>query len=75
MCIGPLQVLLMVGLPGSGKTLWAQKHTEENQEKRYNILGTETVLYQMRVSTYYHPRFSLFRAVRLRVWVSVFCYK
>ncbi|KYO17696.1 heterogeneous nuclear ribonucleoprotein U-like protein 2 [Alligator mississippiensis] len=42
------EVLLMVGLPGSGKTLWAQKHTEENQEKRYNILGTETVLYQMR---------------------------
>nr|XP_013806531.1 PREDICTED: heterogeneous nuclear ribonucleoprotein U-like protein 2 [Apteryx mantelli mantelli] len=42
------EVLLMVGLPGSGKTQWAQKHTEENREKRYNILGTETVLHQMR---------------------------
>lgn len=40
----------MVGLPGSGKTQWAQKHTQENREKRYNILGTETVLHQMRVS-------------------------
>ncbi|CAM4697546.1 unnamed protein product [Lepidochelys kempii] len=42
------EVLLMVGLPGSGKTQWAQKYTQENQEKRYIILGTETVLYQMR---------------------------
>ncbi|NXW26219.1 HNRL2 protein, partial [Circaetus pectoralis] len=42
------EVLLMVGLPGSGKTQWAQKHTQENREKRYNILGTETVLHQMR---------------------------
>lgn len=41
----------MVGLPGSGKTQWAQKHTQENREKRYNILGTETVLHQMRVSS------------------------
>ncbi|XP_009574170.1 PREDICTED: LOW QUALITY PROTEIN: heterogeneous nuclear ribonucleoprotein U-like protein 2, partial [Fulmarus glacialis] len=44
----PLQVLLMVGLPGSGKTQWAQNHTQENREKRYNILGTESVLHQMR---------------------------
>ncbi|NXK01408.1 HNRL2 protein, partial [Corythaixoides concolor] len=42
------EVLLMVGLPGSGKTQWAQKHTQENRDKRYNILGTETVLHQMR---------------------------
>ncbi|NXL04201.1 HNRL2 protein, partial [Mesembrinibis cayennensis] len=42
------EVLLMVGLPGSGKTQWAQNHSQENREKRYNILGTETVLHQMR---------------------------
>ncbi|XP_066466295.1 heterogeneous nuclear ribonucleoprotein U-like protein 2 isoform X2 [Tiliqua scincoides] len=42
------EVLLMVGLPGCGKTQWAQKHTQENIDKRYNILGTDTVLYQMR---------------------------
>lgn len=40
----------MVGLPGCGKTQWALKHTQENRDKRYNILGTDTVLYQMRVS-------------------------
>uniref|UniRef100_A0A8C0FS73 Uncharacterized protein n=1 Tax=Bubo bubo TaxID=30461 RepID=A0A8C0FS73_BUBBB len=42
------EVLLMVGLPGSGKTQWAQTHGRENREKRFNILGTETVLHQMR---------------------------
>ena len=40
----------MVGLPGSGKTQWALKYTKENPEKRYNVLGAETVLNQMRVS-------------------------
>lgn len=40
----------MVGLPGSGKTQWALKYAKENAEKRYNVLGAETVLNQMRVS-------------------------
>lgn len=40
----------MVGLPGSGKTKWALKYAKENPEKRYNVLGAETVLSQMRVS-------------------------
>ena len=40
----------MVGLPGSGKTQWALKYSKENPEKRYNVLGAETVLNQMRVS-------------------------
>uniref|UniRef100_A0A670Z455 B30.2/SPRY domain-containing protein n=2 Tax=Pseudonaja textilis TaxID=8673 RepID=A0A670Z455_PSETE len=42
------EVLLMVGLPGCGKTFWAQKHTQENQDKRFNILGTDNILYQMK---------------------------
>lgn len=45
-----LQVLLMVGLPGSGKTQWALKYAQDNPEKRYNVLGAETVLNQMKVS-------------------------
>lgn len=44
------EVILMVGLPGSGKTQWALKYAKENPEKRYNVLGAETVLNQMRVS-------------------------
>ncbi|KAM8793742.1 LOW QUALITY PROTEIN: heterogeneous nuclear ribonucleoprotein U-like protein 2 [Eudromia elegans] len=42
------EVLLMVGLPGAGKTHWAQRHSQEHREKRYNVLGTEAVLRQMR---------------------------
>ncbi|NXO46454.1 HNRL2 protein, partial [Locustella ochotensis] len=42
------EVLLMPPLPGSGKTQWAQKHSQENRDKRYNILGTERVLHQLR---------------------------
>lgn len=49
-CSVYLQVILMVGLPGSGKTQWALKYAKENPEKRYNVLGAETVLNQMRVS-------------------------
>ncbi|KAK2100306.1 Heteroproteinous nuclear ribonucleoprotein U-like protein 2 [Saguinus oedipus] len=43
------EVILMVGLPGSGKTQWALKYAKENPEKRYNVLGAETVLNQMRM--------------------------
>ncbi|KAM5247808.1 heterogeneous nuclear ribonucleoprotein U-like protein 2 [Ctenodactylus gundi] len=43
------EVILMVGLPGSGKTQWALKYAKENPEKRYNVLGAEAVLSQMRM--------------------------
>ncbi|XP_048368720.1 heterogeneous nuclear ribonucleoprotein U-like protein 2 isoform X4 [Sphaerodactylus townsendi] len=42
------EVLLMVGLPGCGKTQWTQKHIQDNPDKRYNVLGTDAVLFQMR---------------------------
>ena len=44
-----LQTLLMVGLPGAGKTYWAEKHRKENPEKRFNILGTNNLLDRMKV--------------------------
>ncbi|KAJ8246961.1 hypothetical protein GJAV_G00257210 [Gymnothorax javanicus] len=42
------EVLMMVGMPGAGKTHWAQAHKAENPEKRYNILSTHTVLSSMK---------------------------
>ncbi|XP_029470703.1 heterogeneous nuclear ribonucleoprotein U-like protein 2 [Rhinatrema bivittatum] len=41
------EVILMVGLPGTGKTHWAQNHNLENPEKRYNVLGTDAIIQQM----------------------------
>ena len=38
------EVLLMIGLPGAGKTFWAEKYSRENPNKRYNILGTNNLI-------------------------------
>lgn len=43
------EVLMMVGLPASGKTTWAEKWVKEHPEKRYVLLGTNLALDQMKV--------------------------
>ncbi|KAK9156093.1 hypothetical protein Sjap_003573 [Stephania japonica] len=44
------EVMMMVGLPASGKTTWAEKWKKEHPEKRYILLGTNMALDQMKVS-------------------------
>uniref|UniRef100_A0A3B3Y8L7 SAP domain-containing protein n=1 Tax=Poecilia mexicana TaxID=48701 RepID=A0A3B3Y8L7_9TELE len=39
-----LQVVMMVGLPGSGKSFWAQTLMKQHPEKKYRLLGTEDLL-------------------------------
>ncbi|KAL3615046.1 hypothetical protein CASFOL_040707 [Castilleja foliolosa] len=43
------EVIMLVGLPASGKTTWAEKWVKENREKRYVLLGTNLALEQMKV--------------------------
>ncbi|WOL03444.1 hypothetical protein Cni_G12164 [Canna indica] len=47
--LNPYEVIMMVGLPASGKTTWAEKWIKEHPEKRYVLLGTNLALDQMKV--------------------------
>ncbi|XP_007550360.1 heterogeneous nuclear ribonucleoprotein U-like protein 2 [Poecilia formosa] len=38
------EVVMMVGLPGSGKSFWAQTLMKQHPEKKYRLLGTEDLL-------------------------------
>lgn len=57
LCSGPIrpdsrkecEAIMMIGLPGSGKTHWASNLSKENPEKYFNILGTHTLLEKMKV--------------------------
>ena len=44
-----VQILMMIGLPGAGKTFWAEKYAKENPSKNYNILGTNNLIEKMKV--------------------------
>ena len=45
----PLQIIMMVGLPGTGKTSWAEKQQKEQFNKRYTIIGTDSLIDKMKV--------------------------
>ena len=40
---------MIVGLPGAGKTTWGISHQKNNPEKRFNIIGTDTLIDKMKV--------------------------
>lgn len=44
------QVIMMVGLPGAGKTTWVEQYCRENVNKKYNVLGTNALIDKMKVN-------------------------
>ena len=61
---GGCEVIMMVGLPASGKTTWANNMVARHPEKRYNVLGTNNIMDKMKVmgltrKRNYHGRFEM----------------
>ncbi|CAL4107107.1 unnamed protein product [Meganyctiphanes norvegica] len=44
------EIIMMVGLPASGKTTWVNKFCSENADKKYNVLGTNNLIDKMKVN-------------------------
>ncbi|XP_045583162.2 heterogeneous nuclear ribonucleoprotein U-like protein 1 isoform X2 [Procambarus clarkii] len=44
------EVIMMVGLPAAGKTTWVEQYCKENVEKKYNVLGTNSLIDKMKVN-------------------------
>jgi heterogeneous nuclear ribonucleoprotein U-like protein 1 len=43
------QVIMMIGIPACGKTVWAEKYAKENKHKKFNIIGTNSIMDRMKV--------------------------
>jgi heterogeneous nuclear ribonucleoprotein U-like protein 1 len=39
----------MIGLPGAGKTFWAERYKRQHPEMKINILGTNSLIERMKV--------------------------
>ena len=59
-------MIMLIGLPASGKTTWANKHVAENPLKRYNVIGTSVLLERMKVSLYFYQK--IFVEVECQKW-------
>ncbi|XP_077993503.1 uncharacterized protein LOC144447377 isoform X2 [Glandiceps talaboti] len=46
---GESEVLMLIGLPGSGKTSWCEKKVKESSEKRYSIIGMKYLINKMKI--------------------------
>lgn len=44
------EVIMMVGLPAAGKTTWVDSYCRENLNKKYNVLGTNSLIDKMKVN-------------------------
>ena len=50
-------MVMMVGLPGCGKTSWAVNLSKSHSDKKYYIIGTDSLIDKMRVMGLPRKRF------------------
>ena len=68
---------MMIGMPASGKTVWAHKRCRENKEKHYYVIGSSLVSDRMKVKsvvircTIFEPSLRKFQLTRMQ---CVFCF-
>ncbi|CAF3776443.1 unnamed protein product [Rotaria sordida] len=43
-----VNIIMMVGLPGAGKSYWVEQHCRINRDKKYIILSTNNIIYKMK---------------------------
>ena len=43
-------MVMLIGLPGCGKTTWVNKFIEEQSDKKYDVIGTHTLIEKMKAS-------------------------
>nr|XP_006819056.1 PREDICTED: heterogeneous nuclear ribonucleoprotein U-like protein 1-like [Saccoglossus kowalevskii] len=43
------EIIMMVGLPGAGKSTWAEEYARKHPEKNFYILGTNAIIDKMKV--------------------------
>lgn len=43
------EMVMMIGLPGCGKTTWVNKYLEEHSDKKFDVLGLNTLTEKMKV--------------------------
>ncbi|CAF4937640.1 unnamed protein product, partial [Rotaria sp. Silwood1] len=50
------EVIMMVGLPGAGKSFWVERHCAINTDKKYILLSTNNIIQQMKTNVYGNNR-------------------
>ena len=43
------EMIMMIGLPGSGKTYWVDQYVADHPDKQYNVVSTTTMINKMTV--------------------------
>ncbi|CAF2692406.1 unnamed protein product [Rotaria sp. Silwood2] len=66
------EIIMMVGLPGAGKSFWVERHCAINIDKKYVVLSTNNIIYQMKIDNYEGSHDMMDRAMQcLRIMFDI----